>query len=433
MVIRVLPILLILAGQVVPAAAQFRRGMLADSTEVMLYPHQPPVTLLPAGRIEVELRNATGAPARIVEEIRDLLARQLTENDERLEVVDKGGAVTVTATVVEWNESRYNSTKYVSETRQVGTRQVKDKNGNWKTEPVYEYGRNRPSVVVTAAAGLRMEVRRRTGGTPTVDETARHDIREEYLVDAGPPSRDMVFDMLLDNVVKKAAGKVSPGRTSTRVLLARSDDVDRLNTLALSRKWHDWLGALEALKPHRDKKRDAYRLHNLAVAHEALAYESSAVEDWRTRLGQASTLIGTAAAQNPSEKYITEAATRINSSVSGYSQLAELYAKAGAAPAATARTSTPPATPATTPAAVPAKKAEPPAPAPAPTAPPAAAMSNRDVIDLRTAGLDDDNLIAAVKDAKSVNFDLSPAGLKALLAGKVSNRVITAMRARTQP
>ena len=38
-------------------------------------------------------------------------------------------------------------------------------------------------------------------------------------------------------------------------------------------------------------------------------------------------------------------------------------------------------------------------------------MSNQDVIDLRSAGLDDDNLIAAVKDAQAVSFDLSPAGL----------------------
>ena len=58
-------------------------------------------------------------------------------------------------------------------------------------------------------------------------------------------------------------------------------------------------------------------------------------------------------------------------------------------------------------------------------------MSNQDVIDLRSAGLDDDNLIAAVKDAHAVSFDLSPAGLKTLLAGQVSNRVITAMRARS--
>ena len=57
-------------------------------------------------------------------------------------------------------------------------------------------------------------------------------------------------------------------------------------------------------------------------------------------------------------------------------------------------------------------------------------MSNKDVIDLRQAGLDDDNLIAAIKAAKGVAFDLSPAGLKTLLANKVSNRVIAAMRAR---
>jgi hypothetical protein len=57
-------------------------------------------------------------------------------------------------------------------------------------------------------------------------------------------------------------------------------------------------------------------------------------------------------------------------------------------------------------------------------------MTNADVIDLRKAGLDEDNLIAAIRDAAAVGFDLSPAGLKALLAAKVPNRVITAMRER---
>ncbi len=47
-------------------------------------------------------------------------------------------------------------------------------------------------------------------------------------------------------------------------------------------------------------------------------------------------------------------------------------------------------------------------------------MTNADVVDLRKAGLDDDNLIAAIRDAAAVGFDLSPAGLKALLSAKVS-------------
>jgi hypothetical protein len=422
MVIRIVTALVVIAVcSPAPAGAQFRRGMLADSTEITLYPHDAPAILLPAGRVQVELKNATGAPARIVERMRDMLANQIGDNDNRLELVQSGGAVTVVATVVEWDESRYNSTKYVSEKRQVGTKQVRDKDGKLKSEPVYEYGRNRPSVVITARAAVRVEVRRRTGGTPSVDETARHDIREEHLMDAGPPSREMIHDLLLDNVVRKAAGRVTPGRSSREILLARSDEVDKLNRLALERKWHDWLSALETVKPHRDKKRDAYRLHNIAVAHEAIAYESNAVEDWRAQLGQANAMIGEAATQNPSEKYITEAASRIASSVRSYSHLADLYAAAGAAPAP--RQAPPQATPTARPTSTPV-----PVP-PAAEAP----MSNQDVIDLRAAGLDDENLIAAVKDAKAVGFDLSPAGLKALLSAKVSNRVITAMRARAQP
>ena len=59
-------------------------------------------------------------------------------------------------------------------------------------------------------------------------------------------------------------------------------------------------------------------------------------------------------------------------------------------------------------------------------------MSNQDVIELRAAGLDDENLIAAITAAKAVKFDLSPAGLKKLLAAKVSNKVIGAMRSRTK-
>lgn len=410
----------------VEADAQFRRGLLAESTEITVYPHDAPVILLPPGPVELEVKNATGAPARIVSQMRDLLERQLLENDQRLNVVPKGGGVLVTATVVEWNESRRSGTKYVSETRQVGTRQVRDKNGNYKTEPIYEYGRNKPSVVITGVAGLRVEVRRRAGGVAMADETVRYALNQEVLVEEGPPSREAVEDQLLDHVVRQGAGRVTPGRNPVRVLLARSDDVDHLNSMAQQRRWIEWLDALQALKPHRDAKRDAYRLHNLAVAEEAIAYESNEPEDWKARMALASSLIGKAAVQHPSEKYINESAARISANGTAYERLAALYAEAKMAPPPT----TPPSgrtslAPTTAPAlAAPA--------APAPPAAGGAPMSNQDVIDLRAAGLDDVNLLAAIKDAKAVAFDLSPAGLKALLGAKVSNRVITAMRARAK-
>jgi hypothetical protein len=370
-----------------------------------LYPLEAPALLLPAGAVQVEVRNASNATARIVERIQERFVRQLGDNDSRLKIVDRDAKAVLVATLTEWNESRRNSTKYVSETRQVGTKEV-IKDGKKKTEPVYEYGRNRPSVVINATTGLRVEVRT-GGGSSLVDETVRHTIREEYLVDAGPPSREDIEDQLIDRIVQKGAGRVSPGRIPVRVLLARSDDVDRLNGLAQNRKWEEWRNALSALPAHRDPKRDSYRLHNLAVANEAVAYEATDAEDWNTRLSRATTLMAQASAANPKEKYVTEAAERLARSAAEYRRLAELYQANGLSAVATA-----PAAPSTKPST------------------PAAAMTNQDVIDLRAAGLDDDNLVAAIAEAKTVHFDLSPAGLKTLLAAKVSNKVIGAMRAR---
>ena len=138
--------LLLVAGLAGPADAQFRRGF-GDAREVTLFPIEPPAMLLPSNAtVEVVVRNASSAPARIADRVKDLLGRQLTDNDPRLRLADQGGDLVLTATLTEFTESRRNSTKYVSETRQVGTRQVTDKNGKTRTEPIYEYGRNRPSV-----------------------------------------------------------------------------------------------------------------------------------------------------------------------------------------------------------------------------------------------------------------------------------------------
>ncbi|MBA3269427.1 MAG: hypothetical protein H0T71_02880 [Acidobacteria bacterium] len=246
----------------------------------------------------------------------------------------------------------------------------------------------------------------------------RDALSEEHVADQNPPTRDAVEDMLIDNVVRRAAGRVTPGREPVRVLLARSDDVDKLNDLALDRKWSEWQSGLEVVKPHRDRKRDAYRLHNLAVAQEGLAYEAAAVEDAQILLGRAHDLIAQASTQHPGEKYISESVARIGKSLNAYRQMAQLYQQLNARTAAE-----PSVVPATASAAPSAKGL---------TAAPGAAVTNDDIIDLRAAGLDDDNLIASIKAAPGVNFDLSPAGLRALLQAKISNRVITAMRARAK-
>jgi hypothetical protein len=411
--------ILLVAGLVLPSHAQFRRG-LGDAREVMLFPIDAPAMLLPSNAsVEVVVRNVSSAPARIADRVNELLARQLTDNDPRLRLAERNGDIVVTATLTEFTQSRRNSTKYVSETRQVGSREVTDKNGKKRTEPIYEYGSNRPSIVITANAGVRMEVRRRQGGPTMADETARHTVSEEHIADRNPPSREAIEDQLIDNVIRKAAGRVSPGRQPVNVLLARSEDVDRFNDLARNRRWQEWESSLLTVKPHRDRKRDAYRLHNLAVAQESLAYEAAEVEDALNHLARAREIITQASAQHPDEKYITESLTRIRRSESSYQQVAALQQQMNTRPADDIpnRTESRPVSPARTPG------------APS-TAAGGDTITNADIMELRAAGLDDDNLIAAIKAAKAAKFDLSPAGLRALLQAKVSNRVITAMRER---
>jgi hypothetical protein len=241
-------------------------------------------------------------------------------------------------------------------------------------------------------------------------------VSEEHIADQNPPSRDAVEDQLIDNVIRKAAGRVSPGRRPVNVLLARSDDVDRYNELAQNRRWQEWESSLLTVKPHRDRKRDADRRHNLAVAQESLAYEAAEVEDALNHLGRAREIITQAAAQHPDEKYITESLTRINASETAYRQVAALQQQTNTRPAANAPT-----------------RSDTRRASPAPTTASGSdgdTLSNADVIELRAAGLDDDNLIATIKAAKATTFDLSPAGLRSLLQAKVSNRVITAMRER---
>ena len=400
-----------LAG--VDAGAQFRRGILADSVEIMLSPPVAPAFLLPSGTFQVDVKNQSTGPGRLLSRLDEAITTQMAENDDRLVVADGRPDIQVVATLTEWTLSRQRGTRYVSETRQIGTKQVTDKNGKTKTEPVYESGRDKPTVIDHGAVAIRMEVRR--GTQVLADETARYTYHEDRLAEEGMRPTSDVEEAMVDGAAQRAAGLVTPAREAVRVLLARSDDVDKLNALANSRKWHEWRAALQETRPHRDAKRDAYRLHNIGVAHEALAYEAASEEEAQGLLSAAASFVQQAITARKDEKYFGEAFTRVSNSGLAYTRLRTMRASLGVRQP----------TPAAPPAAATAAPASRPA-TPAPTA----AMTNADVIDLRKAGLDDDNMIAAIREASAISFDLTPTGLKGLLSAKVSNRVITAMRER---
>jgi hypothetical protein len=48
------------------------------------------------------------------------------------------------------------------------------------------------------------------------------------------------------------------------------------------------------------------------------------------------------------------------------------------------------------------------------------------------AGVDEDNIVATIHDATSVQFDLTPDGLVSLASNGVKGKIVTAMRERAK-
>ncbi|HTQ95625.1 MAG TPA: hypothetical protein VMH89_02400, partial [Candidatus Acidoferrum sp.] len=59
------------------------------------------------------------------------------------------------------------------------------------------------------------------------------------------------------------------------------------------------------------------------------------------------------------------------------------------------------------------------------------ALTNQKVIDMLKGGVDEDNIIATIREAKAVNFDLSPDGQISLAQNGVKGKVLAAMRDRS--
>lgn len=307
----------VLAGA--QADAQVRRGLPASPTEIHLFPIVPPALLLPAGSFDVEVKNLSAAPARLLSRLDAGITTQMSENDRRLEAAESHGQMHVVATLTEWTHTRRFGKRFVPEVRLVGTQVVTTGDGSTMPEPVYDYGRDKPTVIDSGVATVRVEVRR--GTELLAVETARGTFQSDRLVDEGPPSVTEFEDALIDRAAQKSAGLLTAAREQVTVLLPRSDEVERLNNLAVNGWWTEWRTALQARPSHRDPKRDAYRLHNLGVAFEAMAYEAATVEDALRLLQEAAGAVQQAMAARKDEKAFAESFTRISNNSLGYARL----------------------------------------------------------------------------------------------------------------
>jgi tetratricopeptide (TPR) repeat protein len=214
----------------------------------------------------------------------------------------------------------------------------------------------------------------------------------------GPPTPAELRSRLIIDAVQQVAEHVVDTDENVDVLLARKDGpLEEGDKDALTGLWERALETYETAPPFPKPEDDAYRLYDIGVAYEALAYQAEDQKAAMKYLDQAAINYGKAIDAKPDEKYFVEPQKRIETAIAHYKEL-DLEKQRAAAKTEDAGI------------------------------PKAQGLTDAQVITMLKSGIDESAVLQAIRGASAVNFDLTPAGQKALTAGGVSPRVLAEMK-----
>ncbi len=238
-----------------------------------------------------------------------------------------------------------------------------------------------------------------------------------------PPTDAELRSRLLNDVVRQIAAHIVNTNESIEVFLAKQkgplEDGDKEAVAGL------WQRALETYETAPQSSKlgdDAYRLYNIGVAYEALAYKAEDQKSAMKYLDEAAINYGKAIDAKPAEKYFLEPQKRIETAIAHYKRLEDQEgerARAAATEKARRQEEAEAANKSPEHAVTPAAKPVDPK-----------ALTNEKVIAMVKAGLDDETVAQTIRTAKLARFDLSANGLQALSTGGVSDQLVKAMKAR---
>jgi hypothetical protein len=225
-----------------------------------------------------------------------------------------------------------------------------------------------------------------------------------------PTDAELRSKLLLDATQQIAEHIVNTDESLDVFLAKQKGALEEGDKLAETDLWERALETFETAQQLPKPDEDSYRLYDIGVAYEALAYEASDPKIATKYLDQAAINYGKAIDDKPAEKYFLEPQKRIETAITHYKELEE-----------ESRPKPPPVVAANVPPPSPAASAKPAGPK---------ALTNTQVIAMVKSGMDDDTVILTVRTAKVINFDLTPAGQQQLADGGVNPPIITAMKLR---
>ena len=257
-----------------------------------------------------------------------------------------------------------------------------------------------------------------------------------------PPTDAELRSKMLHDVVSQIASRLVNTDETVEVLLARGK-LDEANKQAEAGLWSRNLETLETMTPFSSKEEDAYRLYNIGVAYEALAYAAEDQKAAKKYLEDAAINYGKAIDDKPDEKYFLVPQRRIETAIAHYKTLSEQPATLSASSSSSPSSATTSASGKTTPAATSGKasttRSHSASSASTGSAAPRSAakakgppLTNDQVIAMVKAKVDEGNIIDTIRTAGNVDFDLSVNGQINLTKNGVDGKVLTAMKQRAR-
>jgi tetratricopeptide (TPR) repeat protein len=226
--------------------------------------------------------------------------------------------------------------------------------------------------------------------------------------DLNPPTEPELRSKLLTEAVHQIAQHLVNTNETVEVYLAKGKKaLDEGDKQAEAGLWQRALETYETAPPMPKPVEDAYRLYDIGVAYEALAYAAEDEKSAMRFLDEAAINYGKAIDAKPAEKYFLEPQKRIETAIAHYKELEEQRhpkVVVESAPATKVNASSKATT--------------------------AKALTNAQVIAMVKSGMEDDTVVQAIRVAKTSNFDLTAGGQQQLTSSGVSTRVVAAMKAR---
>ena len=432
------------------------QGFGSTKKKITLHRKLPPIAHLDGTAINVQVTGHSVQPD-VVSALRDMLEAELLKDDHRLRSDDKHPDSVVICTITEYSPPQAQTSTqstYVPGSKKPQQQSVTRYSGILKV--AYQAkdahsGRTLDSDNVTAKYDDEFNQYGSTSGgvTGTLSHTWDK-LRHGKLEPDKPPTTAELRDVLMSDVVSQIASRLVNTEEPVEVLLARGK-LDDANKLAESDLWTRNLEALETMTPFPSKEDDAYRLYNVGVAYEALAYASEDPRAARKYLDEAAINYGKAIDDKPAEKYFMQPQNRIDTAIAHYKTLsgqsktvaaADTGTKSSANDDTTTKsasntssstasktksTSTKSASSGTGSTTVAKSMVAPP-----PKKPSGPPLTNDQIIQMVKAGVDEDNIIDTIRSAGAVNFDLSVDGQVKLAQNGVKGKVLTAMKTKAR-